>query len=339
MPRSSPYPKPIAEKVKKLIDEITPYYKPEALSAFQKILRDKESLRVKITDVKITGEALKNNVKSFEVAIIESKGPAKQLYCTTTDVARELEGLLQRGLKVYVTLHITFKKTKIEEDEEVFEFTDAYFNSNTFTITNSDQIIDALDRASEEIKNKVAVWLLEGSGQTIEVILGHYIDIAKYVPLRGNSYLPLPEELRNSKKGLINLTNNDKCFLWCHVRHLNPQKKYPERIKLSDREFAKKLDYSGITFLVTINQIDGIEKQNQINISVFGYDKSVFPIRISRENYDDHLELLYIEGEESSGSKQHYVNIKNFNSLMYSFTDVKVKKTFLHVLFAMLLFK
>ena len=33
-PRSSPYPKPIAEQVKKLIDEITPYYKPEAISAF-----------------------------------------------------------------------------------------------------------------------------------------------------------------------------------------------------------------------------------------------------------------------------------------------------------------
>ena len=36
MPRSSPYPKPIGEKVKKLIDEITPYYKPEAISAFPK---------------------------------------------------------------------------------------------------------------------------------------------------------------------------------------------------------------------------------------------------------------------------------------------------------------
>ena len=36
MPRSSPYPKPIAEKVKKLIDEITPHYKPEDISEFQK---------------------------------------------------------------------------------------------------------------------------------------------------------------------------------------------------------------------------------------------------------------------------------------------------------------
>ena len=50
LPRSNLYPKPIAEKVKKLIDEITPYYKPEAISAFQNILRDKISLRVKVTE-------------------------------------------------------------------------------------------------------------------------------------------------------------------------------------------------------------------------------------------------------------------------------------------------
>ena len=230
LPRSSPYPKPIAEKVKKLIDEITPYYKPEAIIAFNKILRDKKSLRVKITE---KSQALKKRVKSFEVTIIERKDPAKQLYLTTTDVAKELEGLLNRegGMKAQVTLHITFKKKTLRfgnegQPEEVFEFKDGYFNSKAFTILNSDDVIDALDKEAEEINNKIATWLSEGSGWKIEVILRHYVNIVKYLPLRGNSYLPLPKELRNSKKGLINLKNeDDKCFLWCHVRHLNPLKK------------------------------------------------------------------------------------------------------------------
>ena len=86
----------------------------------------------------------------------------------------------------------------------------------------------------------------------------------------GSSYIPLPEELRNPKRGFIDPKNEDhKCFLWCHARHLNPQKKDPQRIKLSDREFANGLDYSGITFPVTINQIPKIEKQNKININLF----------------------------------------------------------------------
>ena len=333
MPRSSLYPKPIAKKVKELIDIITPYYRPEAIRKFDQELRDKKNLRVRIKE---KDRALRNHVKSFEVAIIERGDPAKQLYYTTNDVARELEDLLniERGLKAYVTLKISMKKKKLNEDgEEYFIYKEPYFSCKAFTIMNTDEIIDALDQAAEEINNKIATWVTEGSGWTIEEILQHYVNIVKYVPLRGNSYIPLPEELRNSKKGLINLKNeDDKCFLWCHVRHLNPQKDHPYRIKLSDKEFAKKLDYSGITFPVTIKQISQIERQNRININVFGYDKAVYPIRISKEKYEDHLDLLYIEEKEEEKEKEcanrSHVYIEDFNSLMSSFTKHEHRKHF-----------
>ena len=41
----------------------------------------------------------------------------------------------------------------------------------------------------------------------------------------------LPIELRSPRKGLMNIKNKDeKCFLWCHVRHINLLNKHPERI-------------------------------------------------------------------------------------------------------------
>ena len=86
LPRSSRRPQPIDKKVKKLFEEITPYYKPEAISEFNKILKDKKSFRVKITEKK---KAFKRRVKSFEVAIIERVDPSKQFYYTTPDVAKE----------------------------------------------------------------------------------------------------------------------------------------------------------------------------------------------------------------------------------------------------------
>ena len=49
IPRT-PLPRRVSEKVKKLIDEITPYYKPEAIREFQKILKDRKSLMNKITE-------------------------------------------------------------------------------------------------------------------------------------------------------------------------------------------------------------------------------------------------------------------------------------------------
>ena len=45
--------------------------------------------------------------------------------------------------------------------------------------------------------------------------------------LVGSSYIKLPEELRNSRKDIINIQNQDnEYFQWCYIRHLNPIKKF-----------------------------------------------------------------------------------------------------------------
>ena len=55
-----------------------------------------------------------------------------------------------------------------------------------------------------------------------ESIESQYINISTHRPLLGSSYIDLPIELKQPKKGLINIKNNDqKCFLRCHVRHEN----------------------------------------------------------------------------------------------------------------------
>ena len=72
------------------------------------------------------------------------------------------------------------------------------------------------------------------------------------------------------------------------------------------------------------NDYHKIEKQNQININVFGYSSFIYPIHISEEQFKDHLEILLIQ----KGEKSHYVLINNFNRLMYSFTNHKETKYF-----------
>ena len=103
-----------------------------------------------------------------------------------------------------------------------------YFNSSTKTIINSRS---KLDQSLQEILYRIDEWINRGSGWIIELIESQYINISTYRPLVGSSYIDLPIELKNSKKGLINIKNNDqKCVLWCHVRHVNPIKEHPERI-------------------------------------------------------------------------------------------------------------
>ena len=66
--------------------------------------------------------------------------------------------------------------------------------------------------------------------------------------------MQLPEKLRHHVKYLINIKNKDyKCFLWCHVRLINPTNSHPERINKKDKKIAAKLNYSYIEFPLDIN--------------------------------------------------------------------------------------
>ena len=69
-------------------------------------------------------------------------------------------------------------------------------------------------------------WVSEGSRWVIDRIDSHYINVTTYKPLHGGSYIELPTELRNPKKGLINIKNKyDECFRCCHIRNLTHKRK------------------------------------------------------------------------------------------------------------------
>ena len=144
--------------------------------------------------------------------------------------------------------------------------------------------------------------------------------------MNGSSYIELPIEFQNPAKGLINIKNkDDECFRWCHIRHLNPQKANPQRIKRVDKQFIEGLDYTNIEFPVSQRQHNKIEKQNDIRINVFGYEKGQpFPIHISKEEFKDQMNLLLITKDE----KKHYVLIKDFNSFVYNQSKHKERKHF-----------
>ena len=74
----------------------------------------------------------------------------------------------------------------------------AYFNSKPQTIINNEEILGSLQLSKQQILNFVNQWISEGSGWTIQSIDAHYLNIVKYEPMKGSSYIQLPTELRNS---------------------------------------------------------------------------------------------------------------------------------------------
>ena len=293
-------------------------YKPVPLP------RTKKPVPLPRTKIEQVTKALKGYTKSFEISIINNKDPLTQLQNTRKAVEYHIMKILtsMKGLKFIETLTVTFKK--FVNSEIVYKT--AYFNSKPQTIINNVEIPEAVQLSKEQILNIIAQWISEGSGWTIESVDNHHLNIVQYQPMKGSSYIKLPQELRNSSKGLINMKNEDsECFRWCHIRHLNPVDKDPQRIKKSDKQYIQYLDYTGIEFPVTTKQYNKIEKQNEIRINVFGYEnKQPYPIYVSKEKFDDHIELLLI----TENDNKHYVLIKDFNKFMYNQTKHKESKHF-----------
>ena len=75
---------------------------------------------------------------------------------------------------------------------------------------------------------------------------------------------------------------DNKCFLWCVLRPLNPKDKDRERVDTKLREKANTLNMKGIEYPVSLKDLNKFEKQNpSISDTVLGYDKKKC---VDREN-------------------------------------------------------
>ena len=205
------------------------------------------------------------------------------------------------------------------------EFAPVCFNSTTETVINHRF---KLENSFQNILYTIDVWINKGSGWIVESTESQYINISTYRSLSGSSYISLPVELRSPKKGLINIKNKDqKCFLWCHVRHINPSKEHPERIKKTDKKIAEKLDYDGIEFPVQEKDFNKIEVKNNICINVFGYENGlVFPIYVSDQKFEESIDLsLLIDDDKSHYFTKQKIKTKNgFVKVVYNVLVAKV---------------
>ena len=192
-----------------------------------------------------TNQAFRGYAMSYKVEIIERKDPIVQLEASKSSIKDLFSDLLNetKGFKYQITVKVLLKKYKLNGE---IEFAPVYFNSVTKTVINHRF---RLENSFQEILYMIDVWINNGSGWNAESIGSHYINISTYRPLSGSSYMDLPVELKSPRKGLINFKNKDKkCFLWCHVRHINPSKKHPERILKGDKKVVEKFDYKKLSF-------------------------------------------------------------------------------------------
>ena len=177
---------------------------------------------------------------------------------------------------------------------------------------------EMVDEIEEEIQK---VEQAEGSGWVFLEVENLTLHTDIWDPIKGSSYINLPPELKN-KNAIVNMKNedNNKCFLWCVLRALNPSKdKHPSRIDKDLKSKENTLNMEGIEYPVSLKDIKRFEKQNlDISVSVLGYskDEKIYPLRISKKENERKYNIVLLLIKD--GNNSHYCLVKNLSALLSS---------------------
>ena len=217
-----------------------------------------------------------------------------------------------RNIKTILYLHVL-----MSQGERIQEF--AFHSKGLKLILEGTDENEIYDEMVEEILEEIDMARdAEGSGWRFEKVEKLVLHTTRWEPVNAGSYIELPQELKN-RKAIINMKNqDDKCFMWCVLRALNPKDKNTERIDNDLKNKVDTLNMEGIQYPVSLRGIDRFEHLNpEISITVLGYNKEekVYPLKVSKYTGCEHdIVLLLIK----DGEKSHYCLVKNISALLSS---------------------
>ena len=303
------------------------YITPSRLKKLSKQLNKKINKAIEEEERLFTPVKEKSALKNYAVQYVIKGSPD---YDTTTflTIAKPfMINIMDKNRNIKTKLYLNCFMTRTDSDGITVIKRFAFHSIGYKIITESTDPHEIYKEMMDEIEEEVQkVEHAEGSGWVFVKVENLTLHVDKWDPINGSSYIVLPNELKN-KKAIINMKNkdNNKCFLWCVLRALNPKDKHPERIDKDLKSKENTLNMSGITYPVDIKKdINRFEKQNlDISISVLGYskDERIYPLRISKftkvkkEDERKHNIVLLLK---KNGDNSHYCLVKNLSALLSS---------------------
>ena len=210
---------------------------------------------------------------------------------------------LLEGIKCNEALEVKFDKLGSEERMIEKSF---HFRSEAQVIMNEYEIETALLSMRSDIEKRIDRFTMEGSGWAVIGVLNHDLIVNKYDPLAAWGYIKLPDKIQN-KKATINIKNeDDKCFIYCLGRALDPcpEKAHFENVSRHLKTVCESLGLNNIKTPVNVEDIQTIETQFNISINLSSHKNSdIYPIRVTRSVAEKHVDLLITSNAETN----HYV--------------------------------
>lgn len=218
-------------------------------------------------------------------------------------------------IKVNICLSLEFEKIVQSDDGPKSEKQTVYIrtpNSEVDCGTNLGEYYKKIIQAT--LLQKLDDVIMRGSGFTLCSINEITIQVNKYEPLSGSSYMVLPKFLQD-KMAIINVQNHDQeCFRWAILSALHTPNDHAERVTKYN-EHKNKYNFNGIEFPVKIKDITKFESQNaDISINVYHCDEEeerIYPIRLTKETKRNHINLLLLmvpHSTKDSNEDSEFIN-------------------------------
>ena len=287
---------PLPAKIKDLVELVMK-------SKYYKVPNQNSNQNNKLSEKKNT--AFKNNAIVYKLKVLNPDDPLNQMMLLNTRKTYLLDKRLNllKGIKCNETLEVKFEKLGSEGTMIEKSFT---FTSRPQLIMDNNGIESALQNMRSEIEVRIDRFTMEGSGWAVIGLLNHDLHVNKYDPLAARSYIPLPAGIQN-KKATVNLQNDDnKCFIYCLGRALDPapENNHLERVSKHLKDVCETLGLNNIETPVNVNDLTNIEKQFNVSINLYSHlNSDIYPIRTTKSTAAKHIDLLVTSNSETN----HYV--------------------------------
>ena len=259
------------------------YFTPAGLRKLAKQLNEEEAKKEKerIFTPILEKSAFKKFTNQYVINGAEYYDPISFLEDATPAITNIM--ISNQNTKIKLCLNCIMKR--VDSDGFVAEREFAFHSIGDKIITKETDVYEIYQEMIDEIEGEIQkTENAEGSGWVFMKIKSLVLHTMKWDPVNAGSYIDLPPFLKN-KKAIINMKNeDDKCFMWCVLRALNPKDKNAERIDGDLRSKEDTINMNGIEYPVELQKIIRFEHLNpNISISVLGYngDKSIYPLGVS----------------------------------------------------------
>ena len=209
---------------------------------------------MKLLEVKESNSALRGFAKVYSIKGVADFEPLAFLQAASQNITSVIRNNRKTKVKLIFKCYMEFLKTN--------EIKPAHFHFKIETNLDGTEERELYDTMVERILENIATFIAKDSEIVFYSVIKLELHTTEYIPLTGETYIPLSKELA-VKTAIINMKNRDnKCFfLWCVLIALNPSKKNPQRLDEELKGKENTLNMEGTKYPVSLKDFNKFEKQ------------------------------------------------------------------------------